>query len=176
MSFEIEFHQCSENDIEALVKVSQQFYPEHYSHIWKNEDTSFYVNLSFTTVAFKKDFETENIIYFLIKRSKKVLGLLKLRRHQEVVGYTKTEALQLEKIYLLAEATGLGVGTHAIDFTKNLAQGLNKKVIWLDVMTTSPALQFYKKIGFKTISYYNLDYAGLKDGYREMQRMILSIL
>ena len=176
MSFEIEFHQCSENDTKALVKVSQQFYPEHYSHIWKNEDTSFYVNLSFTAAAFKKDFETENIIYFLIKKSEKVLGLLKLRKHQELVGYIKAEALQLEKIYLLAEATGLGVGTRAIDFTKKIAQELNKKIIWLDVMTTSPALQFYKKLGFKTISYYNLDYAGLKEDYKEMQRMILSIL
>ncbi|WP_299210967.1 GNAT family N-acetyltransferase [uncultured Aquimarina sp.] len=176
MAFEIEFHRCSENDIEALVKISQQFYPEHYSHIWKNEDTSFYVNLSFTTAAFKKDIETENIIYFLVQKSEKILGLLKLRKHQELVEYTPTEALQLEKIYLLAEATGLGIGTHAMDFTKNLAKELNKKVIWLDVMTTSPAVQFYKKLEFKTISYYNLDYSGLKDGYREMQRMMLSIL
>ncbi|WP_299439712.1 GNAT family N-acetyltransferase [uncultured Aquimarina sp.] len=176
MAFEIEFHRCSENDIETLVKVSQQFYPEHYSHIWENGDTSFYVNLSFTAAAFKKDIDTENIIYFLIQRSEKTLGLLKLRKHQELVGYTQIEALQLEKIYLLAEATGLGIGTLAMDFTKNLAQELNKKVIWLDVMTTSPALQFYKKLGFKTISYYSLDYSGLKDGYREMQRMILPIL
>lgn len=175
MAFEIEFQKCSENDIGTLVKVSQQFYPEHYSHIWKNKDTSFYVNLSFTATAFKKDFETENIIYFLVKKSDKVLGLLKLRKHQELVGYTKTEALQLEKIYLLAEATGLGVGTRGIDFTIKFAQELNKKVVWLDVMTTSPALQFYRKLGFKTISYYHLDYAGLKDGYREMQRMILPI-
>ncbi|WP_298312386.1 GNAT family N-acetyltransferase [uncultured Aquimarina sp.] len=175
MAFEIEFQRCTKDDIEALVKISKQFYPEHYSHIWENEDTSFYVNLSFTTAAFKKDFETENIIYFLIKRSEKILGMLKLRKHQELVGFKPTEALQLEKIYLLAEATGLGIGTHAMNFTKNFAEKLNKKVIWLDVMTTSPAIQFYKKLGFKTISYYNLDYPRLKDGYREMQRMTLPI-
>jgi len=171
MAFEIEFQRCTKDDIEALVKISKQFYPEHYSHIWENEDTSFYVDLSFTTAAFKKDFETENIIYFLIKRSENILGMLKLRKHQELVGFKPTEALQLEKIYLLAEATGLGIGTHAMNFTKNFAEKLNKKVIWLDVMTTSPAIQFYKKLGFKTISYYNLDYPRLKDGYREMQRM-----
>lgn len=175
MAFEIEFQRCTKDDIEALVKISKQFYPEHYSHIWENEDTSFYVDLSFTTAAFKKDFETENIIYFLIKRSEKILGMLKLRKHQELVGFKPTEALQLEKIYLLAEATGLGIGTHAMNFTKNFAEKLNKKVIWLDVMTTSPAIQFYKKLGFKTISYYNLDYPRLKDGYREMQRMTLPI-
>ncbi|AXT50789.1 GNAT family N-acetyltransferase [Aquimarina sp. BL5] len=175
MAFEIEFQRCTKDDIEALVKISKQFYPEHYSHIWENEDTSFYVDLSFTTAAFKKDFETENIIYFLVKRSEKILGMLKLRKHQELVGFKPTEALQLEKIYLLAEATGLGIGTHAMNFTKNFAKKLNKKVIWLDVMTTSPAIQFYKKLGFKTISYYNLDYPRLKDGYREMQRMTLPI-
>ncbi|MBQ4822804.1 GNAT family N-acetyltransferase [Aquimarina sp. MMG016] len=175
MSSEIEFYVCSEKDINDLVKVSQQFYPEHYSHIWKDEDTSYYVNLSFTREAFEKDFEIENIVYFLVKKSTKILGLLKLRKHQQVKGYTETEALQLEKIYLLAEATGLGVGTKAIDFTLKYSKNLNKKLVWLDVMTTSPALQFYKKAGFKTISFYHLDYPGLKDGYREMQRMTISI-
>ncbi|MDY8137829.1 GNAT family N-acetyltransferase [Aquimarina sp. 2201CG5-10] len=175
MSSTIEFYICTEEDIDDLVAISQQFYPEHYSHIWINEDTSYYINLSFTTSAFAKDLKAENIIYFLIKKSKKNLGLLKLRKHQEVGEYINMEALQLEKIYLLASSTGLGIGKTAIDFTINYAQELGKKVIWLDVMTTSPALQFYKKMEFNTISYYDLDYPGLKDGYREMQRMILAI-
>ncbi len=158
-----------------MVAISQQFYPEHYTHIWKNDDPSYYINLSFTENAFAKDFTNNNIIYFLVEKDTKNLGLLKIRQHQEIMEHTKIEALQLEKIYLLKESIGLGIGKKGIDFIKNFAIHLNKKIIWLDVMTTSPALTFYKKIGFKTVSFYELKYPGLKDGYREMQRMILFI-
>ncbi len=175
MNSEIVFKNCSENDIESLVNISQQFYPEHYIHIWKNNDPSYYIDLSFNQKAFTEDFKVENIAYFLIKKENKDLGLLKIRKHQEVLNFEGSEAIQLEKIYLLKESTGLGIGKKGIEFVKNYAQNLNKKVIWLDVMTTSPALLFYKKIGFSTVSFYNLDYPGLKDNYREMQRMILPI-
>ncbi|MBP2832276.1 GNAT family N-acetyltransferase [Aquimarina sp. U1-2] len=175
MDSEIVFRKCSENDIDNLVRISQQFYPEHYTHIWKNNDPSYYIILSFTPEAFINDFKTPNIIYFLIEKDNNPLGLLKIRRDQEFLNFNKNEALQLEKIYLLKQSTGLGIGRKGIEFTKEYSKSLNKKVIWLDVMTTSPALNFYQKNGFKTISFYDLDYPGLKDGYREMQRMVLAI-
>ncbi len=171
----IEFKQCTESDIDNLVAISQQFYPEHYTHIWKNEDPGYYINLSFTQSAFKEDLKNENIIYFLIQSADNVLGLLKIRQHHKVEGFNNSEALQLEKIYLLKASTGLGIGKKAIEFVKNYAFNLKKRVLWLDVMTTSPALIFYQRMGFQTITFYNLDYPGLKDEYREMQRMILSI-
>lgn len=175
MPSEIVFKTCSKHDIERLVSVSQQFYPEHYTHIWKNNNPSYYINLSFNRNAFREDFKIDNIIYFLIEQANKTLGMLKIRAHEDVEGFDGSEALQLEKIYLLKESIGLGIGKKGIELIKNYARALNKKVIWLDVMTTSPALLFYQKLGFQTISFYNLDYPGLKDNYREMQRMILTL-
>ncbi len=60
-------------------------------------------------------------------------------------------------------------------FIKEYALKLNKKVIWLNVMTTSPALQFYRKFGFKGIKNYELDYPKIKDGYRGMLQMKLPL-
>ncbi|MEW7291215.1 GNAT family N-acetyltransferase [Aquimarina sp. 2304DJ70-9] len=175
MHSEIIFKKCSESDIESLVHISQQFYPEHYTHIWKNDDPSYYINLSFNLKAFEEDFKVENIVYFLIQKKDTNLGLLKIRKNEKVSNFGDAEAIQLEKIYLLKNSTGLGIGKKGLEFTINYATSLNKKVLWLDVMTTSPALAFYQKNGFRTISFYDLDYPGLKDGYREMQRMIIEI-
>ncbi len=175
MHSEIHFKKCSEGDIDSLIHVSQQFYPEHYTHIWKNDDPSYYINLSFNRKAFEKDFKIENILYFLIQKRGTNLGLLKVRKNEKVSSFSDSEAIQLEKIYLLKNSTGLGIGKKGLEFTKNYAVSLGKKILWLDVMTTSPALVFYQKNGFRTISFYNLDYPGLKDGYREMQRMIMEI-
>ncbi len=175
MHSEIVFKKCSKADIESLAAISQQFYPEHYAHIWKNNDPSYYLNLSFNEDVFEKDLKIKNIDYFLIQKEGDNLGLLKIRKDEHVSNFNSSEAMQLEKIYLLQKATGLGIGKKGLEFTKNYAIGLGKKVVWLDVMTTSPALDFYQKNGFYTISLYDLDYPGLKDGYREMQRMILPL-
>ncbi|WP_106794501.1 N-acetyltransferase [Aquimarina sp. Aq78] len=172
---EVVFKECSANDINELIKISQQFYPEHYAHIWKNNDPSYYINLSFNQKAFKDDLETATITYFLIQKANKSLGLLKIKKHQAIKGFNASIVLQLEKIYLLKASTGLGIGKKRIEFIKNHAINLGKKIVWLDVMSTSPALSFYKKMGFNTVSFYNLDYPGLKDEHREMQRMVLSI-
>jgi hypothetical protein len=69
--------------------------------------------------------------------------LLKIKKQQAIKGFDSSIVLQLEKI------------------------------VWLDVMSTSPALLFYKKMGFNTVSFYALDYPDLKDEHREMQRMVL---
>ncbi|WP_109851899.1 GNAT family N-acetyltransferase [Aquimarina sp. AU58] len=172
---EVVFKKCSANDSNELIKISQQFYPEHYSHIWKNNDPSYYVNLSFNQKAFEEDFKTDTIVYFLIQKANTSLGLLKIKKQEAIKGFDTSITLQLEKIYLLKSATGLGIGKKGIEFVKNYAINLGKKIVWLDVMSTSPALPFYKKMGFDTVSFHNLEYPGLKDEHREMQRMVLSL-
>ncbi|EZH73152.1 hypothetical protein ATO12_19290 [Aquimarina atlantica] len=172
---EVVFKECSAKDINELSKISQQFYPEHYAHIWKNNDPSYYINLSFNQEAFEEDFKTDTIVYFLIRKANTSLGLLKIKKQEAIKGFDTSITLQLEKIYLLKSATGLGIGKKGIEFVKNYAISLDKKIVWLDVMSTSPALLFYKKMGFETISFYDLDYPDLKDEHREMQRMVLSL-
>ncbi|WP_074408159.1 MULTISPECIES: GNAT family N-acetyltransferase [Aquimarina] len=172
---EVVFKKCSAKDSNELSKISQQFYPEHYSHIWKNNDPSYYINLSFNQKAFEEDFKTDTIVYFLIQKANTSLGLLKIKKQETIKGFDSSITLQLEKIYLLKSATGLGIGKKGIEFVKNYAVNLGKKIVWLDVMSTSPALPFYKKMGFDTVSFYNLEYPDLKDEHREMQRMVLSL-
>jgi len=175
MSSEIIFKKCFENDINSLIAISNQFYPEHYTHIWKNNDPSYYINLSFTENVFIEDFRVPNIKYYIIQQNGEDLGLIKIKENEKITKFSAQEALQLEKIYLLKKSVGIGIGKKGIEFVKKYALKLAKKVIWLDVMTTSPALHFYQKNGFRTISKYDLDYPNLKSGYREMQRMILLV-
>ena len=173
MHSDLTFKSCSPSDIDNLVQVSQQFYPEHYRHIWKNDDPSYYINLSFNRKAFEQDFKDQNIEYFLVMKANEILGLIKIRKHEKINHFQSSEAMQLEKIYLLKKSIGQGIGQKGLNFIKTYALSLHKKAIWLDAMTTSPALVFYQKNNFNTVSYYDLTYPGLKDGYREMQRMIL---
>lgn len=172
---EITFTVCTAADIDVLADVGKRSYLKSYPYIWKNEDTSFYIKRSFSETAFKKDFQDKELQYFLIHADKIPCGLFKIRKNSSVDVFTPGEGMELEKIYLLREYSDKGIGKKALQFILEHAKSNNKKALWLDVMDTSAALFFYQKIGFKTVSKYQLPYPGLLDNHRGMQRMVMEI-
>ncbi len=84
--------------------------------------------------------------------------------HDTVVGYVKTNpalpgfatihapALQLERLYLLKDVVGKGVGTEVLNQLKVIIKPQGYASIWLSVYTlNAPAIAFYEKSGFKKI-------------------------
>lgn len=169
------FHKCtSVEDIPVLVEVGQRSYKQNYLHIW-NDTGDFYIQKSFSKNVFEADLKNRNVTYFIIYDDSIAIGLIKINFNKPLEGFLDNQTLEVEKIYIIAEAAGKGIGTAAMTFIKEYALNLGKKVIWLNVMTTSPALQFYKKHGFTGIKNYELDYPKIKDGYRGMLQMKLHL-
>ncbi|NAS32636.1 GNAT family N-acetyltransferase [Flavobacteriaceae bacterium R38] len=168
------FHRCTSKDIPVLITVGQRAYKQNYLHIW-NDDGSFYIQKSFSKNTFETDLANKNVIYFIIYEDSIAIGLIKINFNTSLDGFSDHQTVEIEKIYLVAEAAGKGVGTTAMNFIKEYALKLDKKVIWLNVMTTSPALKFYKKLGFTGIKNYDLDYPKIKDGFRGMLQMKLHL-
>jgi len=168
------FHRCTVKDIPVLIEVGQRAYKQSYIHIWEN-NSDFYIQKSFSEVAFKKDFIDKNVIYFLIYDGVSAIGLIKINLTTPLAGYLEKDIIEIEKIYIISEASGKGIGTTSMNFIKEYALTLNKKVILLSVMTTSPALNFYKKLGFQGIKNYDLDYPKIKKGFRGMLQMKLDL-
>jgi GNAT superfamily N-acetyltransferase len=55
----------------------------------------------------------------------------------------------IDKIYILKEYSGKGIGKKVLQFVALRAKELSKKCIWLDTMQKGPALHFYLKNGFE---------------------------
>lgn len=158
---------CTLEDVEILSKVGSEAYKDHYMHIWA-QNKNFYIDLSFSVEAITRDMEAGNIDYFLISLKEEPIGLIKINVDKALKQYPATEAMEIEKIYLKNEAVGYGIGSKAIDYIIQFAKKKNKKVLWLNVMTTSKAFHFYQKLGFEAVGIYNLEYKDLKPEYREM--------
>jgi len=54
----------------------------------------------------------------------------------------------------------------------NYSRKLNKKALWLDVMATSPPLQFYLNNGFKKAINKTLNFPYIKKEYQDMHIMV----
>lgn len=165
---------CTLADVSLLVEVGQKAYTDHYSHVWKNE-TDFYIQRSFSEAVFTEELAKENVAYYLLYYQQAPAGICKVNFNKGPDGTPDAHAMELEKIYILQKYAGKQIGQQTLRYLLELARSRQITTFWLSVMTTSKALDFYKKHGFTAVKYWYLDFDELKDDYREMVTMIREV-
>ncbi|MBD0256075.1 MAG: GNAT family N-acetyltransferase, partial [Cytophagales bacterium] len=83
-------------------------------------------------------------------------------------GYPAAHCLEVERLYLLAAASGHGLGRAALQFAEALARSTGRRVVWLKTMDSSPAVGFYEKLGFRTGGHTRLAFPLMKPEFRNM--------
>lgn len=144
----VEILPLTEQLFKNYIEVGTIAYNQHYLHLWKNKNSTPYIKSSFTGRVLEREMQDANTELFVIKNENTSIGILKLDLDASLNSYRKKEALLLDKIYLLKEHSGKGVGKKVLDFTEIRARQLAKKSLWLDTMQSGPALKFYLKNGF----------------------------
>lgn len=130
------------------ISVGTQAYNEHYLHLWPHQDSSPYINSSFTKEVLEKEERDRNTLLYLIKRGGTAVGILKFTLNAPLNGYARSDALYVDKIYIKKQYAGQGLGSKTIQFVILRATGMQKKIVWLDTMQKGRALGFYLKNGF----------------------------
>jgi GNAT superfamily N-acetyltransferase len=171
MSSQIEYKVCSKDDISDLLSIAIQSYNEHYTHLWADEGKN-YVKNSFNHEQLLKEINNPNAVFFLVITDSTPVGFVKLNIDKAIDAYAHNEALELERIYFLKDASGKGLGKKTLSMIKELAKNRGKKVIWLKAMKGGAAHGFYQKQGFILNDETILNYPFIKEEYREMVTMI----
>ncbi|MEK6154783.1 GNAT family N-acetyltransferase [Flavobacteriaceae bacterium 3-367] len=175
MSNSISIVPLSPKTLDVYVRVGRKAYEQHYLDVWENRDASSYVQSSFSVKAVGDDLKNGKNGLFVIYLEKTPVGVLKIVVDQPVASFGAKEALLLEKIYLLREHAGKGIGKTVIQFVVEHAGQLGKKAIWLDVMDSSPAFRFYLKNGFVEVGRKNLDLPGIKQNESGMHILMRTL-
>lgn len=144
--------------IDIYLEVGIASYCEHYLHLWKNSDPREYMADNFTEAIVSKDLLDPNLKHFIVKLNEVPVGLLKMVKDSPLGNYTATEAILLEKIYLLADYSGQGIGKECLTYAVDYAKTLNKKILWLDTMKKGRALSFYLDFGFRIVRETSLSF------------------
>ena len=151
MTSTVQFEPLTPDLYDDYIKIGITAYNQHYRHLWTNGETSTYIQNSFTKEVLLKEERDDNTELYLIKSNKIYVGLLKITIHKPIANYKAPESLYIDKIYVLKEYTGLGLGRKTLDFAANLGKKLSKKAIYLEAMQKGPALPFYLAYGFDII-------------------------
>lgn len=159
----------------TYIEVGTKAYNQHYLHLWPNKNSSTYIKNSFTTEVLLKEEEDDNTILFLIYNDKKAVGILKMTLNAALASFSSDEALLLDKIYLLKEYSGKGMGTKILNFAQLRAKELDKKILWLDTMQKGPALAFYLKNGFEIHSKTSVPFDNVIEEEKPMYVLIKNV-
>ena len=165
---EIKFEAVASVNCELYCKIGIKAYKEHYLHLWENNDPTPYIEESFTTDVVRHELKDNPSSLWLIYNGDTAVGILKLIKGAPIEPYNSKEALLLEKIYILNEFSGLGIGSLALNWIETYCLNSDKQVIWLETMQIGPALNFYLKNGYHILNVKQLKFDQVLDKQKPM--------
>ncbi len=112
-----------------------------------------YLDVYMSKTQIKKELEQEHSFFYFAKKGKKILGYLKLNVGAQQSESVLTNALEIERIYILEQYQGMQLGKLLLQFAQDKAKGWQKSVVWLGVWEhNTNAIEFYKYFGFEAFN------------------------
>lgn len=143
------FKRCSESDLIALIKISKQTFAEAFEKQNNPEDFKEYTDLAFDKGNLRKELSNKNSDFYFVYSDETLVGYFKLNSMQAQTDLKLAESMELERIYVLQEYQGQGIGKWILGQVKGMAAKSQKEFLWLGVWEmNTKAIAFYGREGF----------------------------
>lgn len=144
---------CSLDDILDLQKIYRQTFFETFSEQNSEENMRIFLDKAYSEEKLKSEIENKESETFLAVENQKILGVLKINTGNAETESGLKNSLEIQRIYILKESKGLGIGTVLMNLAEKKARELGVSFIWLGVWEKNfPAQKFYTDKGFRRFS------------------------
>jgi ribosomal protein S18 acetylase RimI-like enzyme len=124
-------------------------FQSYFSH---REDLAEYLGRTFSVAKIKNSLTKDNNVYWLASVDDFPVGYAKIKKQSPSEFITSETASQLQKIYILGDFHGLGIGKALLQAAVTEATHANSSNLWLSVLESNhKAIIFYKKLGFAAV-------------------------
>jgi len=158
---------CTLEQVQLLQDLAIQTYQETFAESNSEALLQKYYQASLNLPLLSSQLQNDESEFYFIyssendKQQNIPAGFLKLNIGAAQTDIFDPDALEVEKIYILNNAIGKGLGREMIDFAIERAKQQQKQYLWLGVWEHNySALAFYKKMGFTQFSQHNFDMGG----------------
>jgi len=137
-------------ETEELLSLSRKTFYDAFEHLNNKDDFEAYTVVAFTGQKLLSELNNPHSqFYFAIIDDEKV-GYIKLNYSSAQTELQDDNAIEVERIYVLASHQGKKIGNQLLDFAIHKAKDEGKHFIWLGVWEHNEAAQrFYERHGFK---------------------------
>ena len=147
----MEITKINTKDVIALQYISHKTFTETFAVHNTVENMKQYLDQYFTVDNLTVEIENPNSQFYFAKQDNRVIGYLKLNFAPAQTELQDGSSIEIERIYVLKENHGSGVGIELLNFAIEIAKQNKAAYIWLGVWENNHrAIRFYKKNGFTT--------------------------
>ena len=137
------------DEIDFLQKLSKQTFFESFSWGNSEENMARYLEEGFSLDKLSRELKDENTSFYFVKSANEVIGYMKLNAGPAQTELQKEDSFELERIYVLKDYQGKGIGRQLLDKAIQMAREKKASYIWLGVWEENKsAIKFYNKNGF----------------------------
>lgn len=145
----IEVKKCTVEDLQILQKVSVETFRDTFQDQNTEEDLYNYLEKAYNTEQLTSELLNQQSEFYFVFNGNDLAGYLKININEAQSETNGEDALEIERIYVLPQFKGKGLGKILIQQAVGRAQFHRKTNIWLGVWEhNQAALVFYKKLGF----------------------------
>lgn len=138
------------SDLNILKEIGKRTFIETFASENSSENITEYLESAFTTEKLMSELTNMNSEFYFAEMEGEVVGYLKVNFNDSQTELKVSNALEIERIYVLKEFHGKKVGQLLYDKAIEIAKNKNLKNVWLGVWEQNPrAIRFYEKNGFK---------------------------
>lgn len=169
----VRIERISTPEADLLSALCLRIYPQFYLYLWYDQG-EWYQRTRYNAEQLATELSDPASEYYWIYQQDAAVGYIKINRRgqpDETSGLSDN-GMELERIYLLKEATGTGLGSQVMDWVADRASELGRDYVYLYTMDSSAAIPFYEKNGYEKAGTRQLPFERMKPEYRGMYLMI----
>lgn len=152
----LKIKKCEEDNLDVLIEISKETFISTFKDSNSEKNLKEYIEKAFNTNKMYEELLNENSVFYILYDDKIPVGYLKLNEGEGQSDIKDSSSLEIERIYVLKEFQGMGIGKILLDKAIDFAIDKKKDYIWLGVWEKNEkALAFYKKNNFIIISQHS---------------------
>lgn len=143
-------------DAEALANIGRKTFIQTFGHLYSPDNLNAYLDGNFSSAIQKEELSQKDQFHMLVESAGVVIGFSKAGPNKLPVQNPLQPAYELQRIYVLPEYAGQGVGEKLIAANMDFFKKQGAEGIYVGVWENNlRAQQFYRKHGFQVIGNYN---------------------
>ena len=146
------FRKLTKEDVLTLREFSIKTYYDTFMNGNSEHVMQAYLDEAFAAEKLTEELQNPDSTFRFLYADGTLAGYLKVNRAPSQTDLNDPASLELERIYAAKKFQGKGIGQALMNKAVEIANGYNKKYIWLGVWEKNErALAFYRKNGFVKI-------------------------